>query len=139
MNETETKSQPFSLILIPVFYGFMAYMSLLGSGKEYVLFSVILPTEVSVFVITIETAVLLFLTVGIYNKSALARKVLIGYNIFVISDILFTLTFIDKEKLLTLLKDASALEGYATINLIFCMMLYWILRYTKSHKEYFTK
>jgi hypothetical protein len=138
MEEKETERHPFALTVIPIFYGFMALMSVLGASGQYILFSMFLPGYLSVVVVAIETTVLIFLTAGIFKRRALARSILIGYNIFAITDILFTLTFVNKEKLLEILKDASALEEYANINLLFCLILFIILRYVRSHKEYFT-
>jgi hypothetical protein len=140
MKEKEIEKNPFSLAVIPVFYGYMAIMSTLGFSEPYVLFSVILPQSVSMVVVAIETSILVFLTVGLFKKQKVARTILIGYNLYAITDILFTLIFINKDKLMAFLKvDAVALEEYASINLFFCFLLFIIFRYVRTHKEYFTK
>lgn len=137
-EENEIKSNPLGLVIIPIFYGLCVFLSVLGAGEQYIFFSLILPRNISVVLVVIETGVLLFLTIGIFRRQAVARKVLIGYNIYAITDILFTLTFIKKQKLLTLVESASDLEGFASINLFFCLIMFLILRYVRVHKEYFT-
>lgn len=136
---TETEHLPFPLTIITIFYGFMALMSVFSAGEQYILFSIVLPHNISIAIVVIETAILIFLAVGIFRRSALARSALIGYNIFVIADILITLTFIDKEKLITIIKNSSLLEEYAYINLFFGLIFFIILQYVRTHKEYFNK
>jgi len=136
-KETPAENRSIPLIAIPIFYGLIALMSLFGTSEKYILFSFILPQTVSTAVVVIETAVLLFLAVGIFKRKKIARKVLIVYNIFSIADVLVTLTLIKKEKLLELVKDASELEMFAYINLIFCFALFIILHYVRKHKELF--
>lgn len=137
MEEQEVRRLPFSLAIISVFYGFMAFMSILGSSEQYILFGYILPPLYSKIVIACETATLIYLSLGIYKKQIIARKILIAYNIFAIADILFSLLLVNKEKLIAILKDASALEDYATINLVFCTLLFIILRYVQMRRDYF--
>ncbi len=142
MKEQETGNEtgrlPFSMVFIAVFYGFMAFMSVLGASEVYILFSVALPPVLSKLVIAAETSVLLYLSIGTYKKQEFARSLLIGYNIFAIADILITLAFVDKDALVKILKSSDALVDYANINLIFCLILFLILRYVWSHKQYFT-
>lgn len=138
MEEEEKKeSLPFSLTMIGVFYGLMALLSVSGASEQYIFFSFVLPPFFSKIVTVIETTVLLYITIGIFKRRAFARKVLIGYNAFAIADILFTLIFVDKEKLLEILKETSAVVDYANINLIFCLILFIILRFVRTNKQFF--
>jgi hypothetical protein len=137
MKEEKREPLPVSLVIIVMFYGFMALMSILGANEQYILFSVLLPPFFSKVVVVIETTVLTYITIGIFKRRVLARSVLIGYNVFAITDILFTLTFVDKEKLSEILKDSSAVIDYANINLIFCLILFIILRFVRSRKQLF--
>jgi hypothetical protein len=137
MEEEKKESMPFTLTMIGVFYGFMAFISVMGASEQYILFSVVLPPFFSKLVTVFETTVLIYITIGIFKKRTIARKVLIGYNAFAIADILFTLTFVDKEKLLELLKETNAVIDYANINLIFCLILFIILRFVRTNKQFF--
>ncbi len=136
MDENK-KQVPIALVVISVLYGFMAYATIIGP-KNYLLFGYILPQPYSGIMVVVQATLFIYLTFGVYKRQELARTVLLWYNSFIMADILVTLGFVDRAKLVPeIIPDADMLGDFAIDQMVFFLTFMFILRYVKTHKQHF--